>query len=67
MGKKAHSCNVGGSGKVAALCRSRVVATFSPGIFGVEAMPQFVQLGSWYPSLEGGLLKDSIRHVFSIS
>lgn len=43
------------------------MATFSPGIFGVEAMPQFVQLGSWYPSLEGGLLKDSIRHVFSIS
>lgn len=38
-------------------------ATFCPGIFGVKALPQCVQLWRRYPSLEGGLLKDSICYV----
>lgn len=43
------------------------MGTFCPGIFGVEALPAFVQLWSWYPSFEGDLLKESIWHVISIS
>lgn len=77
MGSRGHSASVGGADVKAP--RGRIVqqdfsvlapsmaATFCPGVFGVEALPQFIQLWSRYHSLEGGLPKDLIWLVVSPS